>query len=272
MNSLKMIGMTLLGFAILASSLSAGVTISATHTTTAKPDEKQLNKTYLDSDRMRYESQGKAGSTVVIFRQDKGLFWVINPDKTYMEITKQDMQAMKAKMNEAQTILDEKMKNVPEAQREMVKKMMAGRMPMAQSIGAIKTTYKKIAAGEKVKQWSCVKYEGYREDKKIKEVWTTDWKSLGLTPETFKIMKDISEFFENLSQDMAANFDKIGSEEWEKEQGYTGIPVKTLSYSEGQLRSTTEITEVKQGELAASLFELPTGLKKKDLLQQMPTR
>jgi len=100
---------------------------------------------------------------------------------------------------------------------------------MAQTAGAIKTTYKKVAAGEKVNQWSCAKYEGYREDKKVNEIWTTDWKSLGLTPEAFKVMKDLGEFFENLAKEMAANFDKIGSEEWEKEQGYTGIPVKTLS-------------------------------------------
>ncbi len=269
MKSLKVVGTALFSFAILASSLPAGVTISTTHTMAAKPNEKQINKTYVDSGRMRHEAQSKAGSTVVIFRQDKGLFWVINPDKTYMEITKQDMQAMKAKMDEAKTQMEEQMKNVPEAQREMMKKMMGGRMPMAQSASAVKIAYKKVATGEKVNQWSCAKYEGYREDKKVKDVWTTDWKSLGLTPETFKVMKDISEFFENLAHEMAANFDKIGSEEWEKEQGYTGIPVKTLSYSDSQLRSTTEVTEVKQGELAASLFELPAGLTKKDMFKQM---
>jgi len=189
-----------------------------------------------------------------------------------MEITKQDMQAMQAKMDEAKTKMDEQMKNVPEAQREMVKKMMAGRVPMAQAAGAIKTSYKKVASGEKVNQWVCAKYEGSREEKKVKDVWTADWKSPGLTAETFKVMKDLSEFFEGFAKDMAASFDKVGSEEWEKERGYTGIPVKTLSYSDGQLRSTTEVTEVKQGEFAAALFDLPAGLMKKDMFKQMPTR
>jgi hypothetical protein len=41
----------------------------------------------------------------------------------------------------------------------MMKKMMAGRMPMGQSAGTIKTTYKKVAAGEKVNQWICAKKE-----------------------------------------------------------------------------------------------------------------
>jgi hypothetical protein len=269
MKHLNAMYVALIGLTTAVSPLSAGIIISATHTTTAKLNEMQINKTYVDSDRMRYESQSKGVNTIVIFRQDKGLFWVINPDKTYMEITKQDMQA---KMDEAKTQMDEQLKNVPEAQREMVKKMMAGRMPMAQPAGTIKTTYKKVAAGEKVNHWSCAKYEGYREDKKTKEVWTTDWKSFGLTPEAFKLMKDITEFFEGFAKDMAANFDKVGSEEWEKEQGYAGIPVKTLSYSDGQLRSTTEVKEVKQENLAASLFDLPPGLTKKDPFKQKPMR
>jgi hypothetical protein len=263
------------GFLMLVSSLDAGVTISATHTTTARPNDKMVNKTYIDSDRLRMESQALDANQIVIFRQDKGLFWVIDQKAaTYMEITKEDLQKMKAKLDEAKTMMDEQMKGLPPEQRQMMEKMMKGRMPMMQqAAGASKTTYKKVAGGEKVNQWVCAKYEGYRDDKKIKEVWTTDWKSLGLTPETFKVMKDISEFFDSFAKDMAAAYDKVGSEEWEKEQGYTGIPIKTQSYADGQLRATTEVTEVRQEKLAASLFDLPAGLTKKEMpFKQMPTR
>lgn len=254
------------GFLLSIASLNAGVTISTTHTTTAQPNDKSVNKTFVDSDRLRVETQSLGANQIVIFRQDKGLFWVISAkDKTYMEITKQDLQAMKAKMSEAKSMMDEKMKDMPPAQREMMEKMMKGRMPMSMGAATIKTTYKKVAAGAKVNQWVCAKYEGYREDKKVKEVWTTDWKSLGLTAETFNLMKNLGEFFEDFAKEMAADYDRVGSEEWEKAQGYAGIPVKTLSYFDGQLRSTTEVTEVKQGELAATLFELPAGLTKKEL-------
>jgi hypothetical protein len=262
-------------FLMLVSSLEAGVTISSTHTAAARPDDKMVNKTYIDSDRLRLESQALGGNQIVIFRQDKGLFWMIDPKAaTYMEITKEDLQKMKAKLDEAKTMMDEQMKGLPPEQKQMMEKMMKGRMPMMQqAAGASKATYKKVASGEKVNQWVCAKYAGYRDDQKVKEVWTTDWKSLGLTPETFKLMKDLSEFFEGFAKDLASSFDKIGSEEWEKEQGYTGIPVKTLSYADGQLRSTTEVTEVRQEKLAASLFELPTGLTKKEMpFKQMPTR
>lgn len=253
-------------FLMPAAALNAGVTISTTHTTTAQPNDKSINKMYIDSDRLRMEVQNLGASQIVIFRQDKGLFWVITAkDKTYMEITKQDLQAMQAKMSEAKSMMDDKMKNLPPAQREMMEKMMKGRMPMAPGAATIKTTYKKVAAGAKVNQWVCAQYEGYREDKKVKEVWTTDWKSLGLTAETFNLMKNLGEFFEDFANEMAADYDRVGSEEWEKAQGYAGIPVKTLQYSDGQLRSTTEITEVRQESLAASLFDLPAGLTKKEM-------
>lgn len=262
--------------AIWASSLAAstGVVIVATHTTTAQPDAKMINKTYLDSDRMRMEAQAMGGTQIVIFRQDKGLFWIIDQKgKTYMEITKQDFQQMKAKMDEAKAMMDAQMKNLPQEQRQMMEKMMQGRgMPAMQPAGAMKTAYKKVATGEKVNQWACTKYEGHREGEKVKEVWTTDWKSFGLTPENFKVMKDLSEFFKDFAKDMASSFDQIGSEEWEKEQGgYTGIPVKTLSYTDGKLRAATEVTEVKQENLAPALFDLPNGLTKKEMpFKQMP--
>ena len=141
---------------------------------------------------------------------------------------------------------------------------MKDRMPMMQE-AAPQVTYKKVASGEKVNQWVCAKYEGYREDQKVKEVWTTDWKKLGLTPENFKVLNDLGEFFKDFAKDLASAFGQVGSAEWEKEQGYDGIPVRTLSYSNGKLHATTEVTEVNQESLAPALFNLPTGLKKKEM-------
>jgi hypothetical protein len=254
----------LAGF-VSALTASTGVVIVTTHAATAKPEDKMTNKIYVDSDRMRMEAQALGGNQVVIFRQDKGLFWVIDQKAaTYMEITKQDLQQMKAKMKETNAMMEERMKNLPPEQKQMMEKMMQGRdMPMGQSAG-VKTIYKKAGISEKVNQWVCAKYEGYRENKKIKEVWTTDWKSLGLTPENFKVMKDLSEFFEEFAKDMASSFDQVGSEEWEKQQGYSGIPVKTLAFTDGHLRASTEVTEVKQESLDPKLFDLPEKLTKKN--------
>ncbi len=261
----------LAGF-VSALTASTGVVIVTTHAATAKPEDKMTNKIYVDSDRMRMEAQALGGNQVVIFRQDKGLFWVIDQKAaTYTEITKQDLQQMKAKMKETNAMMEERMKNLPPEQKQLMEKMMQGRgMPMGQSAG-VKTIYKKAGTSEKVNQWVCAKYEGYRESKKVKEIWTTDWKSLGLTPESFKVMKDLSEFFEEFAKDMASSFDQVGSEEWEKQQGYSGIPVKTLAFTDGQLLASTEVTEVKQESLDPKLFDLPEKLTKKELpLKQMP--
>ncbi|MGH7455880.1 MAG: hypothetical protein ACRENG_31275 [bacterium] len=147
MNHRKVFFGALFVLAILASSLAAGtgVVIVATHTTTAQPDAKMTNKTYVDSDRMRMEAQAMGGTQIVIFRQDKSLFWIIDEkSKTYMEFTKQDFQQMKAKMNEAKTAMDEQTKHLTPEQKQMLQKVMQGRgMPTAQSAGTIKTAYKK---------------------------------------------------------------------------------------------------------------------------------
>ncbi len=259
-----MLGM-LFGLAVFASSLFSGVIMVSTHTTTGRPNEKQVTKIYIESDRVRFESSGAVMNQVFIFRQDKELFWIIDQkSNTYMEMTKQDMQKMKEKLDQAKAQMEAQMKNMPPEQRQMMEKMMKGRMPMMQQT-APPITYKKVASSEKVNQWVCSKYEGYRDDGKVKDIWTTDWKSLGLTAESFKAMKDLSEFFVEFAKEMASSFDQIGSEDWEKEKGYAGVPVKTIFYNNGQARSTTELTEVRQENLSAALFELPANLTKKEM-------
>lgn len=265
MSPLKMKLSAVILLTVLVSSLSAGVLVVSAQTSTLRPDQKETTQIYVDADRLRIETKGGAMSHVVIFRQDKQLFWMIDSkDGSYMEMRKEDVQQIQATMNESMKALEAQMKNLPPEQRQMMEQMMKGKMSTATPKKAPQGAYKKTASGEKVNQWICDKYEGYFEGKKIKELWTTDWKQFGLSAEEFNVFKEIGEFFEGLAKNAPMTFDKVGSEEWAKEQGYAGIPVKTLSYLDGQLQGTMEITAARRQDFNASLFDLPAGLKKKE--------
>ena len=73
----------------------------------------------------------------------------------------------------------------------------------------------------------------------------------------------MAEFFEVISQDMTEIM-KIGSEEWEKEQGISGVPVKWVSYSNGQITSQGEMKEIIKQSIKPSMFDLPAGFDKED--------
>ena len=74
-------------------------------------------------------------------------------------------------------------------------------------------------------------------------------------------MSKMADFFSALSQD-ATEFMKVGSEEWEKEMGISGVPVRWIhSIDEGSV-SEGSIQDISEKNLDSSLFELPNGYEK----------
>ncbi len=247
---------------IFVPGLEAGVLIVNSHESALEPKEVVTHKAYVDRDRMRVEMGDKEADRIFIFRQDQERFWLIdNKDKTYMEMTKQDLHKMKEKLDGAMAMMQEKMKDMPPEQRKMVEQMMQGKLPAA-TPEAPKLVYKKVASGEKVNQWLCDKYEGYASNKDKEEIWTTDWQQAGITEADLKVIQGMGEFFAEFAKNMPF-LSKVGSKEWEKEHGYAGFPIRTMHYSGTQVRYKTEIKEIRRQDFAASLFELPSGLQKK---------
>lgn len=218
-----------------------------------------ISKAYIDKIGMRIESDENMDS-IMIYRKDKDVLWIIDKnDKSYMEMTRADVKEMKNQMDIAMKKLEEQMKSMPPEQRAMMEKMMQGRTAMQPK----KTTYKKVASGLKVNNWVCNKYEGYLEGVKKKEICTTDWKKLGITSKYLDVMHGLSEFLSEFTGEKSSFF-RMGSKEWEKEQGYSGLPVKSISYSQGNIKNISELQEITKKDVPASFFDLPKGLIKKE--------
>ncbi len=243
-----------------AISLQAGLIIKSTE------KSKQMNvdmetTIYIDKDRLRMEISGTEDKQVIIFRGDKNVFWIINMDEeSYTEMTQEDMQKLKAKMDDMQKMMTEQMKNMPEEQRKMMEQMMPSGMSGKK---AAKTIYKKKASGQKVGKWSCDHYEGFKDGKKDSDMWTASWDQIGIQRGDVSAFNKMAEFFEAISQD-AIDFMKIGSEEWEIEQGISGVPVKWIDYIDGKENSLGEMKEILKQDLKDSMFELPSGFEKEN--------
>jgi hypothetical protein len=247
---------------IFAGLSQAGVIITSIDTSFDNPGDSGTSTAYIGDTGMRVETRSEGEDNIAIFRSDKNVFWIINTnDKTYTEMTKNDIRALKNQMDQAMQMMQEQMKNMPPEQRAMMEQMMKGRGSPAQPE---KTVYKKVASGVKVNKWKCDKYEGYRGGEMTEEVWTTSWKDFGIEQKDFRVMQNMGDFMGELSSDVASQF-HVGSDEWEKEQGYPGVPVKTISYSMGRQQHKTEIQVIKKERFDSSLFDLPSGLKKQSI-------
>jgi hypothetical protein len=247
----------------------AGVIITSTDTSFDAPGDSGTSTAYIGDKGMRAETRAQGENSTIIFRSDKEVLWIINTaEKSYMEMTKQDIKKMKAQVDDAMRMMQEQMKNMPPEQRAMMEQMMKGQAMPAKPE---KTVFKKISSGAKVNKWKCDTYKGYQGGKVTQEVCSTSWKKLGLDQKNFRVMERMGKFMSTLSPDAASQF-SVGSDEWEKDQGFPGVSVRTTSYAMGRKVFQTEIKDIKKQRIDPSLFELPKGLRKKSMTGPMEQR
>jgi hypothetical protein len=247
---------------IVVPELEAGVLIVSDYESAPEHKGVSTSKAYVDRDRMRVEIGDRDADRVFIFRQDQERFWLIdNKNKTYTEITKQDLHKMKQQLDGAMALMQEKMKNLPPEQRKMMEQITKGKIPAALP-EAPKMVYKKVASGEKINRWICDKYEGHATEKDKEEIWTTDWQQAGITEADLKVIQGMGEFFAEFAKNLPF-LSKIGSKEWEKEHGYSGFPIQTIRYAGTQVQYKMTIKDIRRQDFTAALFDLPSGLQKK---------
>ena len=113
------------GLLLGSSSAMAGVVVTSSYT---KLDVQQTNPmtVYADSDRLKVVTPEAA----VIFRGDMNRMWVILPQqRSYMEMTPDTLQRIAGAQNQlatAQSILQERLAQMPPQQRAMMEQMLAG--------------------------------------------------------------------------------------------------------------------------------------------------
>lgn len=241
----------------LALSAQAGLTMLQSYHKLDGKSEPTTNTIHLDKDRVRIES-GTSPDTYFIYRGDKQVFWTVNlKEKSYMEMTEKDFEEMAAKMDDAMKKMQAQMANMPPAQKKMMEDMMAKMMPGGAK--APKTTFKKVGSGGKVNGWNTDKYEGIREGVKTSEIWAAEPKSLDFSEGDMQVLKDMAKFFEKFAKNMEG---LVGDK---SRNGLEGVPVKTVTFKDGQPEFETQMKEVKKESQAASLFEVPAGLTMKKM-------
>jgi hypothetical protein len=231
--------------------------------------EPKTNQIQIEQHRMRAEIAGPNGaSQSMVFDGVKEVMMVIDDDhKTYSEITKADVDAISQQVSAAMAQMQGAMKNMTPEQRAQMEAMMKGGAGRAMGgvASASKTVYRKVGT-DTVGKWSCDKYEGMRDGQKVEDLCTVDFKTLGFTLADFAVSKDMAAFFQKMmppgmGQGMsAAELFHIGTPE---ETGFSGVPIRTTTYSGGQT-VTSELSDVRRQTFSDAVFQAPAGYQKKD--------
>lgn len=94
--------------------------------------ESYVTVTKIEGNRMRMDTQGMDGTlaTTTIFLGDTDEMYMIDHDeKTYMVFDRERIEALTQQMSEAMQQMEEALAQVPPEQREMMERMMKGKMP-----------------------------------------------------------------------------------------------------------------------------------------------
>lgn len=220
------------------------------------------SQVHIAKDKMRAETIGQSGrKQVVIFDGAAQVMRILDDEaKTYQEITKADIDRISAQMSGAIAQMQEQMKNLPPEQRARMEAMMQGRgMGMA---APTPTVYKKVGT-DKVGKWTCDKYEGTRNGEKTTEVCTVQPGAAGFTPADFEVTTQLAEFFSKIVPQASERMFRLGSA---GPNGYSGIPVRTVTFSGGAPQVTAEVTDASRQSFSDAVFAVPVGYQKRDFM------
>jgi hypothetical protein len=248
-------------WSILSAGLGAADGVLISQRTTTGGGAPQTSQVQIEKNRMRTEVADPSGTKQsVVFDGTKQTLYIINLDKkTYSEMTKADIDQLSGMMTQMQAQMQAQMASMPPEQRAQVEAMMKGRgMSMA---GAAKTEYKKTGT-DKVGKWTCDKYEGSRNGQKISELCTVDPAALGFTAADFAITQHFMNFFGKLMPQVADQAMGLGQA---AEHGFSGVPVRAVVNGPTGT-TTTEVTEATRQTFPDSIFEVPAGFQKVDMM------
>jgi hypothetical protein len=197
----------------------------------------------------------------LVFRGDKQILWILNAkEKSYTEMTEADAKALSEKVSQAMTQVQEAMKNVPPEQREMVEKMMKGKLDVPQEV---KRTVKPTGEVKEINGFRCTGYTATRSDGSSAEVWTADLKAANIQPEDLGVFKDLGSFMGSLMPQMGSFQEMIKDYEHPSDSDVPGFPVLTIERDKGghELRRA-EVVSIGHDKVPETRFVVPSDYKK----------
>lgn len=210
------------------------------------------------------------GDSEMVYRGDRREMIFIDHDrKTYSVIDEETMRALAAQINEAMSMMEQALANVPEGQRAMVEEMMRKKMPQAQKIERPKTELRMTGENAEHNGYPCVRYEVLRDGRVIREHWVTDWQNVEGGAEVEDLFQEMSEFFREMLDSLPKFAESDGADqafEHLKEMG--GFPVVTRDLGDdGSLESESSLRSARRQTLDPDAFEPPSGYKRQEMFK-----
>ena len=206
----------------------------------------------IEATRTRTEMAGPNGvMNVTIFDGGKQVLYIVDPArKTYMEMTKADVDRLSAQMQGTMAQIQAQLEKMPPAQRAQMEAMMKG-------VQFTRT------GSDTVGRWTCDKYDLTQGGQKIGEVCSVNPTTLGFGAADFDVMRQMGAFYSTMAPLMPGQLTGVSGID---PRGSPDFPVKTVMMVPGGGTTTTEVVEAGRQTFPDSLFAVPAGFTKQDIM------
>lgn len=257
-------------FALLAATGVARADVVATIETKdlgTDPPTVESQQMFIGADRFRASGSTVAtGQVVTIYRADKNLLWILDEEhKSYMELDKQTMHMMVAKLDEAMDQMDKALEQLPPEQRKAAEEIVKGKAPAAAPAAVPNIEFKNTGTKQTINGHPCTRYDCSVEGKKTNEVWVTSWGEAGVTQETLAVFKNLAGFFDQTLESSPLLRDQMNQSvavlgEIEKLKGF---PILVRTFEDGKATQETLFKSMETQKVDPSLYEVPAGFTQK---------
>lgn len=258
----------LLTLALFAQVPQAGTLLETVNRDLSSKGGTTTINTWAQNGMMRVESQPNqmASRSTMIFKNDT-IYAINHQDKSYYAMDRESMKRVAEQLNPALKMLQERMKDMTPEQRAQMEKMMGGRLPPGVGEAEKKTEIKRTARADKVSGYSCTYVQVLEDGVLTDEMCVTPSKSLKGADELMAAATKMSEVMREMMSTMDAPWLKqMADKQVQNFAALGGIPVLSRHFAAGTPQSETTLTSIRSEALAASMFEIPAGYTKKDML------
>ena len=250
----------------MSTALFADTRLSIQHTEPGK--QPQIQTVMVTSGKVRME-QGTDDDddSLLLYHQADNTFFAIQPsEKSYMEFDPEKAGAMMDQASQMQqqmmAQLQERLKEMPEEQREQMMAMMnrSGKtMPGLAPLPEEPVRYEPRGGSDSIGGFVCRWVDAYQGERKVRELCLADASSMGMPSGDKDTMMAMQSSMKALTK-------RLGSAGMFQDNMPDGFPVHVRHFgSNGQVTSEQQVHDVSHDKLDGSLFEVPAGYQKREL-------
>lgn len=196
----------------------------------------------------------------------KKLVMIDYAEGEYFEITREQLQRLKARVEAAMATMKAQMVKLPPEQRKQMEKILDAQAGVSRAVAPPDEKYTRAPGSKTIAGYKCDLYTVEVDGQHVADTCLIPWSNLKIDRDQFKqSVEAIVDVSSNTGMGMGMGMDQKSPGPMLKAWGMTsGLPAwrKTVKADEDEVTETT-LKGIAQGAIPRSTFEPPAGFKKK---------